>query len=217
MGTMPEECHERLQIRTNHPTIGDPQLATELLEKFLDLWTEPRLEEVRFSFPFPPSATHSVRRGLTTSSPSPPSLPPRSSTPPSSLPSSSPFLNPPSTLPAHSSANHVLGLRKGGDLRKAGTHPRVVRRARREVRTRGEERHKARREDRRRESGEEEHHTLGEEEEGRWEAHRRGIHDAASLSLDHSWCLHPSFFSIRWIAFLWLMKRASGRAGTGCL
>lgn len=42
-----QECNSRLRRRTNHPTIDNPVLAIELLDKFLDLWVEPTLSEVR--------------------------------------------------------------------------------------------------------------------------------------------------------------------------
>ncbi|KAK4705870.1 unspecific peroxygenase, partial [Phenoliferia sp. Uapishka_3] len=45
MGTSPQDCHDRLLQRTGHPTIGDSQLAIDLLEKFLSLWVSPTLNE----------------------------------------------------------------------------------------------------------------------------------------------------------------------------
>ena len=46
MGTSEQECSDRLRIRTNHPTIDNPVLAAELLDRFLGLWSEPSLDEV---------------------------------------------------------------------------------------------------------------------------------------------------------------------------
>lgn len=42
-----QECYERLLVRTDHPTVQDARLGVELLNKFLGLWAEPRLDEVR--------------------------------------------------------------------------------------------------------------------------------------------------------------------------
>lgn len=47
MGTTEEECASRLRVRTNHPTIDNPVLAAELLDRFLGLWSAPTLDEVR--------------------------------------------------------------------------------------------------------------------------------------------------------------------------
>ena len=47
MGTTTAECRERLLLRTNHPTIDNPTLALELLDKFGGLWVKPTPEEVR--------------------------------------------------------------------------------------------------------------------------------------------------------------------------
>ncbi|GAA5907867.1 hypothetical protein JCM8208_001966 [Rhodotorula glutinis] len=45
MGTAREECRERLLVRYDHPTIDNPRLAVDLLDKFSGLWEEPRLDE----------------------------------------------------------------------------------------------------------------------------------------------------------------------------
>ncbi|BGP17643.1 hypothetical protein JCM10213v2_005679 [Rhodosporidiobolus nylandii] len=45
MNTSEEECRERLLVRDNHPTIDNPNLAVELLDKFSSLWVEPALNE----------------------------------------------------------------------------------------------------------------------------------------------------------------------------
>ncbi|KAM0786707.1 hypothetical protein ACM66B_002149 [Microbotryomycetes sp. NB124-2] len=45
MGTHPDECAERLRWRQNHPTVDNPRLALQLLDKFLAMWQEPRLDE----------------------------------------------------------------------------------------------------------------------------------------------------------------------------
>ncbi|GAA5942012.1 hypothetical protein JCM3775_004314 [Rhodotorula graminis] len=45
MGTNKEECRQRLLVRQDHPTIDNPRLAVDLLDKFSGLWEEPRLDE----------------------------------------------------------------------------------------------------------------------------------------------------------------------------
>ncbi|GAA5843535.1 hypothetical protein JCM5353_005447 [Sporobolomyces roseus] len=45
MGTRIEDCRSRLMIRQNHPTIDNPRLALDLLDKFTGLWEEPQLDE----------------------------------------------------------------------------------------------------------------------------------------------------------------------------
>ncbi|GAA5916030.1 hypothetical protein JCM5296_003484 [Sporobolomyces johnsonii] len=45
MGTTNEECRSRLLVRQSHPTIDNPRLALELLDKFTSLWQTPRLDE----------------------------------------------------------------------------------------------------------------------------------------------------------------------------
>ncbi|GAA5972102.1 hypothetical protein JCM11641_002495 [Rhodosporidiobolus odoratus] len=45
MGTSKDECRSRLLNRQNHPTIGTPELAVQLLDKFTDLWEAPCLDE----------------------------------------------------------------------------------------------------------------------------------------------------------------------------
>ncbi|ORY78016.1 AAA domain-domain-containing protein [Leucosporidium creatinivorum] len=45
MGTTEAECSQRLRVRQNHPTIDNPVLAAELLDKFLGMWSEPRIDE----------------------------------------------------------------------------------------------------------------------------------------------------------------------------
>ncbi|GAA5846353.1 hypothetical protein JCM9279_001341 [Rhodotorula babjevae] len=45
MGTSKEECRQRLLVRSDHPTIDNPRLAVDLLDKFSGLWEEPRLDE----------------------------------------------------------------------------------------------------------------------------------------------------------------------------
>ncbi|BGP56504.1 hypothetical protein JCM8202v2_004125 [Rhodotorula sphaerocarpa] len=46
MATSKQECRERLLRRVDHPTIQDPGLAVDLLEKFTSLWEPPQLDEV---------------------------------------------------------------------------------------------------------------------------------------------------------------------------
>ncbi|BGP33350.1 hypothetical protein JCM10296v2_005148 [Rhodotorula toruloides] len=45
MGTSKEDCRERLLVRQDHPTIDNPDLAVQLLDKFSSLWQEPMLDE----------------------------------------------------------------------------------------------------------------------------------------------------------------------------
>ncbi|GAA5895791.1 uncharacterized protein JCM6883_001622 [Sporobolomyces salmoneus] len=45
MGTSKEDCRSRLMVRENHPTIDNPRLALDLLDKFSGLWEEPRIDE----------------------------------------------------------------------------------------------------------------------------------------------------------------------------
>ncbi|TNY21486.1 hypothetical protein DMC30DRAFT_436090, partial [Rhodotorula diobovata] len=45
LGTTTEECRERLLVRQDHPTIDNPRLAVQLLDKFTSLWEEPQLSE----------------------------------------------------------------------------------------------------------------------------------------------------------------------------
>ncbi|BGP25790.1 hypothetical protein JCM10295v2_004727 [Rhodotorula toruloides] len=45
MGTSREDCRERLLVRQDHPTIDNPELAVQLLDKFSSLWEEPTLNE----------------------------------------------------------------------------------------------------------------------------------------------------------------------------
>jgi len=46
-----QDCRSRLMIRQNHPTIDNPRLALDLLDRFTDLWEEPQLDEVSSSNP----------------------------------------------------------------------------------------------------------------------------------------------------------------------
>lgn len=41
-----QDCRERLLVRQDHPTIDNPDLAVQLLDKFSSLWQEPTLDEV---------------------------------------------------------------------------------------------------------------------------------------------------------------------------
>ncbi|GAA6015744.1 hypothetical protein JCM10207_008783 [Rhodosporidiobolus poonsookiae] len=45
MGTRYEDCRERLLVREDHPTIDNPALAVQLLDKFSGLWSAPQLDE----------------------------------------------------------------------------------------------------------------------------------------------------------------------------
>ncbi|GAA5879711.1 hypothetical protein JCM16303_004143 [Sporobolomyces ruberrimus] len=45
MGTSKDDCRSRLMVRQDHPTIDNPKLALDLLEKFSGLWEEPRIDE----------------------------------------------------------------------------------------------------------------------------------------------------------------------------
>ncbi|BGP09351.1 hypothetical protein JCM10049v2_005217 [Rhodotorula toruloides] len=45
MGTSKQDCRERLLVRQDHPTIDNPDLAVQLLDKFSSLWQEPTLDE----------------------------------------------------------------------------------------------------------------------------------------------------------------------------
>ncbi|BGP01018.1 hypothetical protein JCM10021v2_004710 [Rhodotorula toruloides] len=45
MGTSKDDCRERLLVRRDHPTIDNPDLAVQLLDKFSSLWQEPTLDE----------------------------------------------------------------------------------------------------------------------------------------------------------------------------
>lgn len=41
-----QDCRQRLLVRQEHPTIDNPTLAVQLLDKFSSLWQEPTLNEV---------------------------------------------------------------------------------------------------------------------------------------------------------------------------
>ncbi|KAL7343369.1 P-loop containing nucleoside triphosphate hydrolase protein [Rhodotorula toruloides] len=71
MGTSKQDCRERLLVRQDHPTIDNPDLAVQLLDKFSSLWQEPTLGEgfdrIITLPPLPPPAENRTD-GLTASS-----------------------------------------------------------------------------------------------------------------------------------------------------